>query len=325
MPYHVYLTRRIPEPGLEIIRQFTRHITINPYDRAVTRKEFMNHLRKAHGLIPLLGDKIDKALIDAAPYLKVIANYAVGYDNIDIPYATTRGIMVTNTPDVLTDATAELAWALIYSVARRIVEADKFTRAGKFHSWGPQLLLGTDIHHKTLGIVGAGRIGQAVALKARGLDMRILYTNLTHLPKIENLTGARKVSLSTLLKESDFITLHTPLIKDTYHLIGQKEFALMKRTAYLINTSRGPVVDEQALIKALKTKRIAGAGLDVYEKEPYISPDLLKLDNVVLMPHIGSATIQARTNMAILAVKNLVAALQGKRPPNLVNPDVLKR
>lgn len=325
MPYQVYITRRIPEPGLRLLKKSCRHILINPHDRPVTRQEFLRNIRTADGIICLLGDVVDKHIMDAALNLRIIANYAVGYDNIDIRYATQRGIMVTNTPDVLTDATAELAWALIFATARRTAEADRFIRAGKFRTWSPQLLLGTDIHHKTLGIIGAGRIGQAVALKSCGFAMRILYTNPERLPAFEAKTGARRVALKILLRNSDFITLHTPLTSKTYHLIGRRELVLMKSTACLINTSRGPVVDEKALVWALKNRRIAGAGLDVYEKEPKIHPGLLGLDNVVLLPHIGSATTQTRTRMALVAVKNLVMGLKGKIPPNLVNPEVLKQ
>ncbi|MFC1524852.1 2-hydroxyacid dehydrogenase [Planctomycetota bacterium] len=318
----VYITRRIPEPGLILLRKHFRNLIVNPYDRPATPRELLKNIRTAHGLIPLLGDVIDKSSIDKALNLKIIANYAAGYDNIDVGYATQRGIMVTNTPDVLTDATAELTWALILSVARRITEADRFTKAGKFRSWSPQLLVGTDIHHKTLGIIGAGRIGQAVALKSRGFEMRILYTNFRRVPIIERKIGAKMVSLKTLLKNSDFVTLHTPLTPETYHLMGKRELVLMKSSAYLINTSRGPVVDEKALVWALKNKRIAGAGLDVYEKEPKIHADLFKLANVILLPHIGSATTQARIQMALVAVKNLIMGLKGKRPINLVNPEV---
>jgi lactate dehydrogenase-like 2-hydroxyacid dehydrogenase len=228
--------------------------------------------------------------------------------------------MVTNTPGVLTEATAELAWALIFACARRIAEADRFARNVKKWSWSPDLLAGTDIHDKTLGIIGAGRIGHAVGLKAGAFKMKILYTESNRKEDFEKATQARWVNLDTLLKLSDFVTLHTPLTSQTRHLIGKRELSLMKPTAYLINTSRGPVIDEPALFEALKYKRIAGAGLDVYENEPKIYPGLLKLDNVILLPHIGSATTETRKQMAIMAAENLVAALSGKTPPNLVNP-----
>lgn len=319
----VYITRKIPQAGLLLLANEGINFTINPQDKPVSRRELLKAIKDKDGLLCLLADKIDREVIDAGNRLKVISAYAVGYDNIDVTYATRKGIMVTNTPDVLTDATAELAWALIFTCARRIAEADRFVRAGKFTIWGPQLMLGTDIHHKTLGIIGAGRIGQSVGQKAAGFNMRILYTGPQPRPDFQKSTGARRVTLTTLLKESDFVTIHTPLTAQTRHLIGRRELSLMKPTAYLINTSRGPVVDESALVEALKTKKIAGAGLDVYENEPKIHPGLLKLENVVLLPHIGSATKETREKMSLMAAENLMAGLKGKQPPNLVNPEVL--
>ena len=320
-PKHVYVTRQIPEAGLLLLKKQGLKITVNHKNQAVTRAELIRSIKNKDGLLCLLGDKIDQGIIEAGNKLKIIANYAVGYDNINVPAATKKGIMVTNTPGVLTDATAELVWSLIYACARRIPEADRFVRSRKFESWGPKLLLGTDIHHKTLGIIGAGRIGQTVGRKAAGLDMKILYTNPHRRPGFERRTKARRVSLKTLLKKSDFVTLHLPLTPKTRHLIKQPELRLMKRTAYLINTARGPIVDEKALTRALKEKIIGGAGLDVYEREPKIEAGLLKLENVVCLPHIGSATTETRTKMAVMAARNLIVALKGKRPPNLVNPD----
>lgn len=247
---------------------------------------------------------------------------AVGYDNIDLPAATERGIPVSNTPGVLTDATADLAWALLFAVARRIVEADKFTRAGKFTAWGPMMFLGGDITGKTLGIVGAGRICTAVALRSRGFGMKVLYHDLVENARLKRELAARRVALEELLGESDFISLHVNMTSETRHLIGERELSLMKPTAYIINTSRGAVIDEEALVKALQSGRIAGAGLDVYEDEPRMKPGLLELDNVVLLPHIGSASIGTRTKMAVMAAENLLAMLKNERAPNCVNPEV---
>jgi len=243
----------------------------------------------------------------------------------DVQAAIRRGILVTNTPGVLTDATADLTWALILSSARRIVECDGFTRAGRFTSWGPMLLLGSGVAEKTLGIVGAGRIGTAVAQRAAGFRMKILYTDEQSNPLLEKTLGARKVILSDLLDQSDFISLHVPLIHATTHLIGENEFKQMKSTSILINTSRGPVVDEKKLVDALKNGEIAGAGLDVYEHEPEMSQGLRELENVIILPHVGSATVEARTKMAIMAAENLMAGLKGERPKNLVNPEAMKR
>ncbi|MFQ5753873.1 MAG: 2-hydroxyacid dehydrogenase, partial [bacterium] len=232
--------------------------------------------------------------------------------------------MVTNTPGVLTDATADHTWALLFAVTRRVVESDRFTRAGKYKGWGPMMYLGGDITGRTLGIVGAGRIGAAVAEKSHGFKMRVLYSDQISNPKIEKYLGAIKVDFKKLLKESDFISIHVPLLKSTHHLFNAQAFQLMKKTSYLINTSRGPVVDEAALVQALKNGEIAGAGLDVYEEEPRIHPQLIKLHNAVLTPHIASATIETRTKMATMAAQNLVDGLRGNRPPNLLNPEVLK-
>lgn len=320
----IFVTRKIPEEGLELLRK-EHKVFVNPLNRNLKKEEIIKGLRGKDGLLCLLSDKIDAEVINSEPRLKMIANYAVGIDNIDIEAATKRGIPVSNTPDVLTDATAEMAWALLFAVARRIVEGDRFTRAGKFKGWDPLLMLGQDISGKTLGVVGAGRIGTAFALKSKGFNMKILYFNRSRNEIIEKELGAKKVEIDELLEKSDFVSLHVPLNKSTYHLISEDKLRLMKRNAILINTSRGPVVDEKALIKALKEKWIFGAGLDVYENEPEIPKELKELDNVVLQPHSASATLSSRVGMAILAAKNMLAGLRGEKPPNCVNPEVFNR
>jgi lactate dehydrogenase-like 2-hydroxyacid dehydrogenase len=294
-------------------------VTVNPHDRVLTPDELMEGVRNADGLLCLLTDEITSRVMDANPNLKVISNYAVGFNNIDVSAATERGIPVTNTPGVLTDATADLAWALIMAVSRRIVEGDTYTREGRFVGWGPMLLLGSGVAGKTLGIVGMGRIGQAVARRATGFDMRILYHDIEPVASVEESYNARFVGLEELLQESDFVTLHAPLTDETRHMIGERELGLMRKTAYLINTARGPLVDEKALVEALKDGVIAGAGLDVYEDEPWLAPGLAKLPNAVLLPHLGSATLETRSKMAEMAAGNVLAALQGETPPNLVN------
>jgi lactate dehydrogenase-like 2-hydroxyacid dehydrogenase len=317
----IFITRKIPEPGLDLLRKDYK-IEVFPHDRVPSKKEILDGLKEKDGLLCLLSDPIDAEVINSEPKLKMIANYAVGFDNIDVNAATKRKIPVSNTPGVLTDATSEMAWALLFSVARRVVEADKFTRSGKFNGWGPLLMLGQNVAGKTLGIIGAGRIGTAFALKSKGFNMNLLYVDSVNNDKLEKELGAKKVEINELLEKSDYISLHVPLIPSTHHLIGKKELKLMKKTAILINTSRGPIVDEKTLAKALKEKWIFGAGLDVYENEPEIYEELKKLDNVVIQPHSASATIESRTNMALLAVKNMIAGLKGEMPPNCVNPEV---
>ncbi|HRU32989.1 MAG TPA: D-glycerate dehydrogenase [bacterium] len=322
----VYITRRIPEPGIEMIRK-EHDVEVNPYDRVLTREELLQAVKGRDGILCLLTDKIDAEFFDAAgPQLKVVSNYAVGYDNIDVDEATKRGIVVTNTPGVLTETTADLAWALIMSVARRIVEADKFTRAGKYEGWAPMLFLGQDVHGKTLGIVGMGRIGQAVARRAKGFNMKVLYNDIRRIPEeLEKELNATFASMDEVIENSDFISLHTYLSPETYHLINEEKLKRMKKTAYLINTSRGPVIDEAALVKALKEGWIAGAGLDVYEFEPKLVPGLAECENAVLLPHIASASVETRTKMATMAAENLLAVLAGRMPPNPVNPEVMKK
>ncbi|NIR48939.1 D-glycerate dehydrogenase [candidate division KSB1 bacterium] len=323
--FNVYVTRIIPEPGLEILRKNIGDVEINTNDHILSQDELLEKVKGRDALLPLLTDTIDGDVMDAAgEQLKIIANHAVGFDNIDVEAATKRGIMVTNTPGVLTEATSDHAWALLFASARRIVESDKFARAGKFTGWGPMMFLGGDITDRTLGIVGAGRIGSAVAEKARGFRMRVLYSDQVANSTLEKEVGARKVPFEELLKESDFVSVHVPLLDSTHHLFDDNAFKLMKKSAYLINTSRGPVVDEAALVRALKEGEIAGAGIDVFEEEPKIHPELIHLENVTITPHIASATIETRTKMATMAAQNLVDGLRGKRPTNLVNPEVWK-
>jgi len=319
----IFVTRRIPECGLKLLKKELK-VDISPHDRPLRKREIIEGIRGKDGLICLLTDIIDKEIIYSEPKLKMIANYAVGYDNVDLDAATKKGIPVSNTPGVLTDATAEMAWGLLFSVARRIVEADKFTRAGKFIGWAPMLMLGQDISNKTLGVVGAGRIGTAMALKSKGFNMKILYVS-EHINKtLEQELNAKKVELSELISKSDYISLHVPLTEKTHHLIDEKELKMMKKTAIIINTSRGPVINENALADALKKKWIFGAGLDVYEHEPKITEKLKKLDNVVLQPHSASATFNSRNNMASMVAENMINGLNGKVPPNCVNKEVFK-
>jgi glyoxylate reductase len=319
----VFVTRRIPEEGLQLVRE-RAECDLWDSDQPPPRGALLAGAREADGLLCLLTDQIDAELLDASPRLRVVANMAVGYDNIDVAAATARRIPVTNTPGVLTETTADLAWALLMAAARRTVEADRFTRAGRWQTWEPMLLLGQDVHHATLGIVGLGRIGAEVAKRARGFDMRILYSARSRHPEQERELGVEYVPLDELLRRSDFISIHTPLTEETRGLIGERELALMMPTAILINTARGPIVDQRALTAALQARRIGGAGLDVFEEEP-ISPDdpLLALDNVVVLPHIGSASTATRGKMARMAAENCLAVLEGRRPANPVNPEVL--
>ena len=322
----VFVTRRIPEEGINVVMQFCE-TEVSDFDGVLPRDILLERVKDKDGILCLLTDTIDKEVMDAAgSNLRVISNYAVGFNNIDVGEATRRGIMVTNTPGVLTETTADLAWALLMSIARRIVEADKFVRAGKFRGWEPLLLLGTDVYSATLGIIGFGRIGQAMARRASGFRMKVIYHDLQRVPlQVEEELRASYRTLPELLSEADFVTIHVPLTPQTHHLIGEKELKMMKKEAYLINTARGPIVDEKALVLALREGWIRGVALDVFEKEPEVEPELLKLDNVVLAPHIGSATHATRTKMAIMAAGNLVKALQGEVPPNLVNPEVLEK
>jgi len=315
----ILVTRKLPEPALQKLKANCQ-ADINYEDIPLSKEELIRRVADKDGLATLLTDKIDRHIIDAGRKLKVISNVAVGYDNIDHRYARQKNIYVTNTPEVLTDATADLTWALILSVVRSIVPADRFTRQGKFKEWQFFLFLGSDLKGKRLGIIGLGRIGKGVARRASGFEMEVVYYNVRRANReLEESLGVIYLPFDQLLKTSDIITLHLPLTPQTHHLIDQREFQLMKPGSYLINASRGPVVNEKALVEALKSKRIAGAGLDVYENEPHIEPELLAMDNVVLLPHIGSAALETRTKMAMIAVENVLQGVYGKKPTNSVD------
>lgn len=313
----VFVTRKIPEEGIDLLK---KHFTVRVFqsDRIITKEELLRNAKDCQYLLCLLTDPIDSEVLHKLN-LKGIANYAVGYNNIDIKTATQLDIPVCNTPGVLTEATADLTWALLLSLSRKIVLADSFIRDGKFSGWGPMLFLGGDFYGKTLGIIGLGRIGTAVARRAKGFGMKVIYYNRTSNEQAEKELSAKKVPLDFLLKRADYVSLHCPYTKETYHLIDEDELSMMKKEAYLVNTARGKVINEQALIRSLKKKKIAGAALDVYYDEPTVSDELKNLPNVVLTPHIGSASIQTRTKMAIMAAENLIAIAEGKQPPNLVN------
>ncbi|MDQ7819625.1 MAG: D-glycerate dehydrogenase [Armatimonadota bacterium] len=321
----VYVTRRIPQPALDLLRSVADVTLWDREDQPVPRDVLLREVAEVDGLLSLLTDRIDAQVMDAAPRLRVVANFAVGYDNIDVPEATRRKIVVTNTPEVLTETVADFAFCLILAAARRLVEADRFTRAGRWKTWEPMLLAGQDVHHATLGLVGLGRIGSAVARRAQGFAMRVLYYDVVRRQDLEQTLGIAYAPLDDVLREADIISVHVPLTPQTRHLIGPAQFALMKPTAVFVNTSRGPVVDQRALAEALATGRIFAAGIDVFEVEP-VPPDdpLLRLDNVAVAPHIASASVPTRTRMATLAAENLVAVLQGRRPPTPVNPEVLE-
>ncbi|RDE14256.1 MAG: D-glycerate dehydrogenase [Candidatus Thorarchaeota archaeon] len=329
MAMRVFVTRRIPDKGLEIIRSEFETSVWEP-ETPPSAKEIAENARDCVGLVSLLSDPINGDVIKALPELRVIAQYAVGYDNIDVRAATKRGIIVTNTPGVLTETTADLAWALIMAASRRVAEADRYVRSGQWRvAWIPQLLLGIDIYGATLGIVGMGRIGAAVARRAKGFSMKILYADVSETDAakgIEKETGATRTDLPSLLNRSDIVTIHVPLTDQTRKMIGRNELAMMKENAVLVNTSRGPIIDEAALAEALSSKRLHAAGLDVFTDEPLpMSSMLMRLPNVVLAPHIGSASFATRSKMAVMCADNLIAALRGARPPNIVNPEVMSR
>jgi glyoxylate reductase len=317
----VFVSQPVPQPAIDLLRERCE-VTAREEEGPLSPPDLRAAIADVDGLLCLLTDRIDAEVLAAAPRLKIVANMAVGYNNIDVAAATARRVAVTNTPGVLTETTADLAFALILATMRRLGEAERFLRAGKWKYWSATLLLGSDVYGKTLGIVGMGAIGKAVARRARGFNMPLLYHNRRPDPAAEAELGARYVSLDELLSQADIVTLHTPYTPETHHLIGASELKRMKPSAFLINTARGAVVDEAALAEALHAGTIAGAGLDVFEDEPRIHPRLLDATNTVLLPHIGSASIETRTAMATTAARNILAALFGERPPQLVNPEI---
>ncbi len=322
----VLVTRRLPAPAMERVAEQC-DITLHEGPEAIPRDRLLRDIAGKLGAITLLTDRVDDEFLDAAgDQLVVASNFAVGFDNVDIAACTARGVLVCNTPDVLTETTADLAWTLMMSAARRIAEGDRFLRRKIPWIWGPEFMLGQDIHHKTLGIVGFGRIGHAMARRAQGFGMRVIYYDVYRAAsELEQKLNVEFVELEELLETADFVTLHTLLSDETRHLINAERLKRMKPTAVLVNTSRGPVIDEGALADALEVGEIFAAGLDVFEKEPEVHPKLLELENVVIIPHLGSATVDTRIAMGLLAADNLIAALEGRRPPALVNPDAWER
>ena len=319
----VLLMHPILDPGPSILAE-AAEILAYPPDRPLDEASIREAAEGCVGIVSQLMDPVRETVL-STPGLRCVSNVAVGFDNIDVGAATAHKVMVTNTPGVLDDSTADFAFTLLMSASRRIVEADSFTRSGRFRGWAIDMMLGHDIFGATLGVVGIGRIGRGVAHRAKGFNMRILYYDPQPLPReAEEQMGATRVDLGRLLAESDFVSIHVPLTKETYHLISTAQFNQMKPTAILINTSRGPVVDEAALVAALAAKKLAGAGLDVYEREPAVHPGLIPMPNVVLAPHIASATVRTRSEMSAMAARNMATAVRGGRPPNLVNPEVKK-
>jgi glyoxylate reductase len=320
----IYVTRMIPQQTIDTLREHY-DVEVNPHDRALTREELLQAVRGRNAIISLLTDTIDGAVLDAAgAQCRIVANYAVGFNNFDLSAATTRGVILTNTPGVLDDATATHAWALLLATARRISESERYVRAGKWQGWAPMAFIGQDVDNMTLGIAGLGRIGQRFARKAAAFDMNIIYTDAKPNTAFERQYNARFVDKATLLRESDYLSLHLPLLSETHHYIGAAEMAAMKPTAVLINAARGPLVDEKALVAALREKVIWGAGLDVFEDEPKLASGLAELDNVVIVPHIASATAHTRLAMGKIAADNVIRVLNGEAPLNCINPQVLK-
>jgi len=316
----VAVTRQIPNSGLKLLKKKGYSVKVSQHDRVLKSGELKKFVKNADAILCLLTDKIDKSILKAAgPQLKIVANYAVGVDNIKVADLKKAGVAGSNTPGVLTDSVADLTVALLMAIARRVPEADVFSRRGLYKGWAPMLFLGGDMVGKTLGIIGMGRIGTAVAERLSGFKMKIIYNDHSGSnPKINKMFGAKHISLGTLLKQSDYVSVHVPLLPSTRHLIDKKAFKAMKKTAYLINTSRGPVVDEKALVSALKNNDITGAALDVYEREPAIEPGLKKASNVIITPHIASASIGTRQAMSEIAARNIIAVLSGKKPPQSI-------
>ena len=323
MSVKIYVTREIPEVALALLRPQS-DLKVWDRDESLPRDVLLREVQNADALLCMVTERIDEELLAHAPRLRIVANMAVGYDNVDVPALTRRGIVFTNTPGVLTETTADLAFALVLGIARRIGEGERIVRSGQWPKWSPFVFLGTDVHHATLGIIGLGRIGTEVAKRAKGFDMRILYTNRGRNQDAEERFGCMRVDLPTLLHESDFVVVLVPLSSETRHLLSTPQFQLMKRTAFLINAARGPIVDQRALSEALRDGVIAGAALDVTDPEPIPHDDLLlTLENCLIVPHVGSASIATRTRMATLAAENIAAFLAGRRPLTPVNVEVL--
>jgi glyoxylate reductase len=317
MNMKIFITRKIPDRGTKLLQEKGYEIVMNPHDRALTRDELMEMGKGADAVLSQLTDKIDGAIVSAwGKQIKIIANYAVGYDNLNVKEIAERGVVITNTPDVLTESVAEHTFALMLAIARRIAESDKFSRAGKYHGWEPELLLGSDVSHKTLGVVGLGRIGSRVAHHAvKGFDMRVLYYDVKRNEQFEKEFGAEfRENIDAVFHEADFISIHVPLLPTTQHLVNEARLKLMKPTAYLINSSRGPIVDEAALCDALKNGIIRGAAIDVWEHEPELTPGLSDLENIIITPHTASATEETRQKMGELAAKNIIEVLEGRQP-----------
>ena len=324
MDLNVFVSRRIPQTGLDLLRQHVDHVDVFDDEEPMNHERLVDASRDRDGLLIMGNDQIDAPVLAASSRLRIVSNLSVGYNNVDVTEATRRKIVVTNTPGVLTETNADMTWAVLLAVARRVGEAERFIRSGQWKGWAPTQLLGADVSGKTLGIFGAGRIGTAVAKRAVGFFMKTIYTARSDKPAMKAL-GAKPVSFDELLSQSDFICVHVPLTPETRHAFGEREFRKMKPTAYFINMARGAVHDEVALARALRERWIAGAGLDVYENEPQIAPELLEMPNVVLLPHLGSATTETRTRMAVLAAENLLTVLRGEKCENVVNPEALSR
>lgn len=323
--FKIFVTRKIPGSALERLKE-GNEVVISSFDRVLTAQEIIENGKNADALLTLLTDKITADLLDQLPTVKVISNYAVGFDNIDLEAATKRGIVVTNTPsDEVNEAVAEFAWSSMLALSRRIVEADEYGRKGAYHGWEPDMFLGRDVYGKTLGIVGLGRIGTNMARRAIGFKMKVLYTQRTRDEEKEKELGIEYSDLDNLLKSSDYVSLHVPLTNDTHHLLNEENLKLMKPTAYLINTARGPVVEEHSLAKALREGRIAGAALDVHENEPQMNPEMMQMENTILTPHIASATVEVREKMTSQAVDNIIQVLSGQRPSSLANEEVWEK
>jgi len=320
--WQILITPNIPESGIKMLEEFF-DVEINKKGEPLSKKELMEKIKRKHALCCGAEDIIDAEVMDAAPNLKIIARFGAGYDNIDVKEATKRKIYVTCTPGAPTESVADMTWCLILALGRRLLEADRFVRKGLFTKTSPPSLKTRDVSGKTLGIIGAGKIGTAVGKRAIGFNMKIIYADVAENRELEKI-GAKKVSLEYLLVNSDFVSLHVPLNDSTYHLIGEKEFSLMKNTAYLINTSRGKVVDEKALVRALKTGKIKGAALDVYEREPEVGKELVEMENVILTPHTASNTEETWGKMAEMVAEDCILAFKGEKPKHLVNPEVLE-